>query len=187
MPEPVLPKGQEYGERTRMEQAQQAQPVAGSPSSQITPMSGGMPPGSIPSLEDPTALPDDPLQSGLPGGPGAGPEALMGTGGQGPEELALMQALARRYPLQSFMDLIQWTETNMATPMPIDPHVMPQQMPELIDTNADETMDADLMSEVYMDTVDSSMAPSTEIGAEEAMAEMQATSPTAGAPTEGMS
>lgn len=148
MPErPVLPKGQEYGERQRLEQAQSAQPVAGAPQvPQFAPE-----PGGVPGLADPTAFSDQPLQEGLRGGPGMGPEALsMGT--QEPQELVVLKQLARRYKFDSLHRLIMWAEQNMAGPVPTpDANAFAQAPPELEELFTEEDLDEDEMSDTYAD------------------------------------
>lgn len=60
--------GQPYGARKAQEDAQRA-----------VPMAAGLPapaPTQVPSLAEPSSRPDEPVTSGLPMGPGAGPEAL---------------------------------------------------------------------------------------------------------------
>lgn len=84
--------GQEYGKRTAQEQAQRMIPMASGPpmsptggtpppAAQAPPQAQApqpfAPPGSLPFLH-PTNRPNEPLTTGLPTGPGAGPEALTG-------------------------------------------------------------------------------------------------------------
>lgn len=61
--------GQAYGMRKQQEDAQRALPIA-------TPAAPA--PTQVPSLADPTTRPNEPVTTGLPMGPGAGPEALGG-------------------------------------------------------------------------------------------------------------
>jgi hypothetical protein len=79
MPISTVPN-QEYGMATAQRQAQQAIPMAASPSSapQVAPQAARPPapaPGSLPHIA-PTQRPDEPVTTGLPFGPGAGPEAM---------------------------------------------------------------------------------------------------------------
>lgn len=109
----TAPKGQEYGKAGEQMLAQQIQPVAGSPTAGIsaTPMTG-MEPGQVPTLEDPSIYPDEPLTAGLPSGPGPGPEALK-SATHGPQELSVMRALFLKYPNEDIRRLIEWTESNL--------------------------------------------------------------------------
>lgn len=63
-------KGQEYGKRQQQENAQRALPLS----------RAALPPGSLTPLAAPTDRPTEPITTGLPSGPGAGPEALMAAG-----------------------------------------------------------------------------------------------------------
>jgi len=118
-----VPKGDDYGEANALLEAQQAQPVAGSPTSLPDP--GGQPmqpagsaplpgmgPGEVPSLDDPSAFPDEPLTAGLTSGPGPGPEALR-SAAFGPQELSVMRAIFLKYPNEDLRRLIEWTEANL--------------------------------------------------------------------------
>jgi hypothetical protein len=108
-------KGQDYGEAGAQLDAQSVIPVAGAPSggaSQPSPMAG-MVPGSIPSLSDPSANPNEPITAGLASGPGPGPEAL--TMAQlGPEELSILRGIFLKFPNDDLRRQIQWTEQNLA-------------------------------------------------------------------------
>lgn len=81
-----LPPSTEYGERAEMERQLSALPMGSQP--------GLTPP---PSLTAPSARPSEPVQAGLPMGPGPGPEAL-GTMGGAEVTVETLRALRRRYP-----------------------------------------------------------------------------------------
>lgn len=66
--------GGNYGDRKEMQQIQQGAPMYEQPA----PGGGPMPQAAPPSpggLFDPTARPDEPITTGVPSGPGAGPSA----------------------------------------------------------------------------------------------------------------
>lgn len=78
--------GQQYGERARQVASQRAVPAQAPPAPATgapgpggqtsTPAPLGPGPGSLGSLTDPTARPDEPISHGMPFGEGPGPEAL---------------------------------------------------------------------------------------------------------------
>lgn len=68
-------------------------------------------PGDIPSLEDPTNLPNQPLTAGLPGGPGVGPEALNVIADENPE-LGILRHLYARFPNPDLRRLIGYLEAE---------------------------------------------------------------------------
>lgn len=92
--------GQTYGEAGAQQAAQHAIPTANGPTMPASPGApASLPPQGAPGLSDimaqatqhagpsnslaidrPTERPDEPVTHGLPGGPGAGPEALQGVG-----------------------------------------------------------------------------------------------------------
>jgi len=77
MPISTVP-GQDYGKAAVQQAAQRAVPMASSPSASAQPQASAAPmpqPGSLPHLE-PTQRPNEPVTTGLPFGPGAGPEAM---------------------------------------------------------------------------------------------------------------
>jgi hypothetical protein len=80
MPISTVP-GQDYGKASQQRAAQQAVPMGASPVSAPAqapaqqPVQNRPAPGSLPYLE-PSQRPDEPVTSGLPFGPGPGPEAL---------------------------------------------------------------------------------------------------------------
>lgn len=109
-------KGQGYGERKRSLEAQGTIPVAGSPTAGLG-GGGGSPrvellPGDVPSLDDPSAYPDEPVTAGVGIGAGAGPESLL-TGPMGPESLSLLRAVYARFPDEDIRRLIEQTEVNL--------------------------------------------------------------------------
>lgn len=131
MPEPAYqppsaPKGQEYGQAGQQLAAQGIQPMAAAPvASRGRPrvngansggnagQGGGLVPGDIPGLTDPTAMPNTPITAGLPSGPGPGLEALS-TAGFGPQELSMLRGIYLRYPNEDLRRQLEWTESNLA-------------------------------------------------------------------------
>lgn len=109
----TAPKGQEYGKAGEQMAAQSVQPVAGPATGGVaaTPMTG-MEPGQVPTLEDPSIYPEEPLTAGLPSGPGPGPGSLK-SATFGPQELSVMRALFLKYPNEDIRRLIEWTESNL--------------------------------------------------------------------------
>lgn len=112
------PPGLEYGTRKRLMDAQRKVPMAGSATPRPTASRGGVPlatrlaPGEVPSLDAPTAYPDEPVTAGLISGPGPGPESLT-VGGFGPESLSLLRLVYARYPDEDIRRLIEQTEINL--------------------------------------------------------------------------
>jgi hypothetical protein len=80
MPISTVP-GQDYGKAAVQQAAQRAVPMSSSPEPSVAQMQSQSPaaslpkPGSLPHLE-PTQRPNEPVTTGLPFGPGAGPEAM---------------------------------------------------------------------------------------------------------------
>ena len=71
--------GKAYGNRTDLQQnpaPQSGTTTAAAGGVQARPQMPMIPPDSVPSPTAPTTYPDEPLTTGLPSGPGAGPEAL---------------------------------------------------------------------------------------------------------------
>lgn len=66
-------------------------------------------PGDVPSLDDPTMMPDQPLTAGLVSGPGAGPEALNVIADEDPE-LGILRHLYARFPNPDLRRLINYLE-----------------------------------------------------------------------------
>ena len=113
---PTAPVGQDYGERAAQMDAQGIIPVAGSPQgsfSRARPLSeGNLPaPGTIPSLSDPSAYPEEALTAGLTVGPGPGPEAMMTQMPTNPS-LDELREVHRRRPNERIRRLIQYAENH---------------------------------------------------------------------------
>jgi hypothetical protein len=85
----------QYGRGVQQAQAQAAVPITGQPAP-AAPTPGapppytGPPPGSLGSLTDPTALPDQPITAGAPFGPGPGPSPLPGPDDQAIDRLRIL-------------------------------------------------------------------------------------------------
>lgn len=96
--------------------AQRLQPVAGSATAGAGVSAAGqlpeIAPGDIPSLDDPSAYPDEPVTAGLRAGPGPGPESLL-TGPFGPESLSLLRVVYSQFPNEDLRRLIEQTEVNL--------------------------------------------------------------------------
>jgi hypothetical protein len=68
--------GGTYGEGKAMMEQQQGAPLAATPAAPKTPITlGNLPP--VTPITAPTQYPEEPVTTGLPVGPGAGPEALL--------------------------------------------------------------------------------------------------------------
>lgn len=116
---PAAPKGQQYGQQGAQLQAQEIVPVAGSPTGEPgRPRSSsgpsaqpqpGLEPGNVPTLDDPSAYPDQPITAGLPTGPGPGPEAL-NMANFGAPELAELKAMFMKYPNEDLRAVIDYAE-----------------------------------------------------------------------------
>lgn len=110
------PSGLEYGTRQRLLDAQRAQPMAGRATSPGArggvPLASHLAPGEVPSLDDPSAYPDEPVTAGLVAGAGPGPESLT-TGGFGPESLSLLRMVYARFQDPDIARLIEQTELNL--------------------------------------------------------------------------
>lgn len=123
---PSAPKNQEYGQRGAQLASQRNQPIAASPlvgsatgkagrprtTQPGQDAGGGLQPGQIPSLADPTARPNEPLTAGLPLGQGPGPEALTAAS-FGPEELSVLRGIMLQYPNDDIRRQLEWTERNL--------------------------------------------------------------------------
>jgi hypothetical protein len=100
-------KGQPYGVAKQQEQSLAAVPVTGQPD--LTSALQGLsvpPPGSLGAFNRPTET-SDPVTTGLPSGPGAGPEVLaMGQDAS----LAQLKAIYRVYPNPDLRALIEEAE-----------------------------------------------------------------------------
>jgi hypothetical protein len=98
------PKTKVQGDRKRREDAQRIMPLSRQPPT----------PGSLTPLTAPTERPGEPIQAGLPMGPGAGPSSMIAPTG-GTDALFDVRALAAAYPEYSdgLMKIIDWAEQNM--------------------------------------------------------------------------
>jgi len=85
--------GQAYGKQTAQQQSMKIAPVGAPPAAAPAPTGGGgagpppapTPPQTLPGdlkFLHPTERPNEPLTTGMPTGPGAGPEVLQGVGAQ---------------------------------------------------------------------------------------------------------
>ncbi len=114
-----MPHNQEYGVAKAQAESQRIQPIAGKPegpkpSGTPTPtVNPGLQPGQVPTLDDPSARPDEPLTAGLPIGPGPGPSSLS-TASFGPTELSVLRGIYLQYPNEDLRRMIEWTEQNLA-------------------------------------------------------------------------
>lgn len=120
----ATPKGQTYGTATAQAQSQAIVPVAGSatprPNAQSGPPSTNtangtvVSPGSIPSLQDPTAYPNQPVTAGLPNSPGAGPEVLSTPAmAMAPMELQFARYLYGKYKHPSLLGVIDFMQGKL--------------------------------------------------------------------------
>lgn len=76
-----VPPSAEYGQGERLRRSQAAVPMAGAPAvpqaaAGAGPLAAGGAPGELPPFTRPTERPGEPLTTGIPSGPGAGPEVL---------------------------------------------------------------------------------------------------------------
>ena len=117
--------GQEYGQQAAQIAAQRAVPIAQPPNAaQIQPAPASPPapagptPGQITGLADPTERPSEPVQAGLPIGPGPGPEVF--NGGINPlvRGLAILNLLgdSADAPTQNLRAQLQATLGNQNAP-----------------------------------------------------------------------
>lgn len=151
----AVPTGGEYGQRQALEQAQRVQPVAGRRSAapgQLPASRPGAPgPGEIPGLGDPSVNPDEAVTTGLPMGPGAGPEALGLAGPPGDIELAQLKAAYMRFPTDALRRIIEFAESQptgsdisdtdiaMAWPQAMEENAVAAEVPDMTDSTFDET------------------------------------------------
>jgi hypothetical protein len=148
--EPEAPRGQPYGVSGQQIARQHIQPIAGEPGvdSLGAGQLRGVMPGDIPSLQDPTAIPDEPIQTGLSTGPGLGPE-VMGTADPNLQELSTLKQIFLRYPTEDLRRLIEWTESNLATPLsavsPTDVGIPPVEFDEFEEVEDEDI--AEMMAE----------------------------------------
>lgn len=110
------PPSSQYGERTQLEQAQQAVPMGGNPNPvpQGSVGSGGPGPGplvqagGLGAFARPSANPAEPVTAGVPSGPGPGPEILNRPGAITTDPLSLqLRALAQQYPIPEILELLE--------------------------------------------------------------------------------
>lgn len=111
-------KGQTYGQAGQQAKAQSVIPIAAAPSAppslRNTPNGQVIPPGSIPSLSDPSAYPNEPVTAGLPDSPGVGPDALATPGSaMGPMELQIARQMYGVYKHPSLLNLIRYMEGSL--------------------------------------------------------------------------
>lgn len=98
--------GQPYGAAAAQQAAQQAVPLPQQPGPQQAAGPRYATAEDAPNLLDPTARPDEPLEAGLPFGPGPGPEALP----MGPavsDLSARLRALYSAFPTPELRELLQ--------------------------------------------------------------------------------
>lgn len=112
------PRGQTYGQAGAQLASQAVVPVAGARSGAMgrgaTPQPTGPQPGQVPSLADPTTMPDQPVTAGLPNSPGPGPEVLTsGMSAQPSEELSIVRGLYKRYKYPSLLGVIEYMESRL--------------------------------------------------------------------------
>lgn len=107
-------KGQGYGKAAAQQAAQQAVPMAGQPQNMAQggpgPMNIPIPPDATPTFGTPSNRPDEPLESGLPFGPGRTPQP-----GQRPNDFVndevvdRLRALYLQFPTRELAELIDQT------------------------------------------------------------------------------
>lgn len=106
-----VPGGLPYGDRQRLEQAQQIAPAPARRAQPQAPARGQVPP-QIPSLAQilarPTERPTEPPTAGLPGGPGPGPEILPAElRAPAPSVSAILQQAAAKTGNSTILELAQ--------------------------------------------------------------------------------
>lgn len=92
---------EQYGAQAARERDTAVVPMA----APADPMAGMVSPDEVPNLSDPSARPNEPLTTGLPSGPGAGPEILGPMMETDPVRRAL-QAMVEAYPNNDVMRLL---------------------------------------------------------------------------------
>lgn len=111
-----VPRSASYGQGASQARALKATPTAGPP--RLPQGGGGAPqqaalaPGSIPSLSDPTARPDEPVTAGLPIGAGPGTSA-MGMVPMDSPELSILRALYLTYRSPDIRRQIAYLEETL--------------------------------------------------------------------------
>lgn len=114
-PAMAAPKGLPYGGQKQLLDAQRAVPVAPPPSQ--TGGGGGGPqaapqgpqgpmPGGLGDIFRSTERPDEPLTTGAPAGPGAGPEMFQGAHPFADDMDAKLRGLYLRFPMPELRDLL---------------------------------------------------------------------------------
>ena len=107
---PTAAPNQEYGKAGAQLAAQQVVPMAAGP---VAPPPGAAPtpgggafasPEDTPNLLDPSGRPDEPLEAGMPFGPGAGPDPR---NAQMSDTEARLRALYQAYPTRELRELIR--------------------------------------------------------------------------------
>jgi hypothetical protein len=111
-----VPKSSQYGQGAAQSRALKAAPTSGPPA-RMAPQQGGanpaaLAPGSIPSLSDPSARPDEPVTAGLPLGAGPGTSA-MGMVPMDSPELSILRALYLQYPSPDIRRQIAYLEETL--------------------------------------------------------------------------
>lgn len=117
----AAPPSSQYGERTRLEDAQRAVPMAPPPAP--TPPPGvsaagasTAPPAAVPQpgpFDAPSDRPNEPATTGVPAGAGPGPEVLNGGVGMGGDPtLAELRAIYLRFPNEDVRGLIEEMESR---------------------------------------------------------------------------
>lgn len=107
--------GQTYGAATEQRAAQQAVPMASGPLTAppvAAPAPTGappMPPGEFGAFDRPSERPSEPVTTGLPTGPGAGPEVL---GAMNPTHDEL-RALYSAFPNEDLRELLEDLDTGV--------------------------------------------------------------------------
>lgn len=104
------PPSSQYGEATQLREAQQAVPMASSPTATVasTPAPAVRPrPGQLGPLDRPTERPTEPVTAGAPFGPGrmGGPTAYVGPRNNDPV-LDELRALYSMYPSEDLADML---------------------------------------------------------------------------------
>lgn len=99
--------GQPYGERTRQAESQAAVPPGPTPvpgaARAAAPQPQGPAPGTLGSLLDPTAKPEEPITAGLPFGAGAGPSPSMPSGDP---DVDALRAIYKAHPSTALLRII---------------------------------------------------------------------------------
>lgn len=106
----TVPPSAEYGQGEALRRSQQAVPMAGTPVPAPPPAGAGAAPvryatpSDTPNLTDPTRRPDEPLEAGMPFGPGPGPSAAPAPMS---DTEARLRALYQAFPTRELRELIR--------------------------------------------------------------------------------